>query len=201
MVGFLSGSKTNLKFVSLFVILPVLWIGAGILSICFLSTLKTQKRDYLTYSSQTPFPGEINAQTVSADARVQQIKNVYQKFKCPLAGSEETIIKEADEHKIPYWMVAAVSFQESSCGKNTPEPSGVEESFNAWGYGVWGGHIKTFDNWEAGIAAVSKYFGDNFFSRGITDPCQIMKTYTPPSKGSWCEGVKYFAQMIESAVE
>lgn len=132
------------------------------------------------------------------DARAHKIEGLFDKFKCPLAGTGEFLVQQADQYQIPYWLVAAVSFQESGCGKKSPELDGVAETYNAWGYGVWGGRIKTFDNWEAGIAAVSKYFGINFFAKDITDPCEIMKTYTPPSKGSWCEGVKYFGKMIES---
>jgi hypothetical protein len=28
--------------------------------------------------------------------------------------------------------------------------------------------------------------------------CIIMNTYTPPSNGSWCNGVKYFGDMIQN---
>jgi hypothetical protein len=59
-------------------------------------------------------------------------------------------------------------------------------------------HVKHFDNWEHGIATVSKYMGEKFFAKGITEPCEIMKIYTPPSNGSWCFGVKYFGNMIEN---
>ncbi|MFA6981612.1 MAG: hypothetical protein WC243_01130, partial [Patescibacteria group bacterium] len=91
---------------------------------------------------------------------------------------------------------AAIAFQESNCGRRTPKIEGVEETYNAWGWGVWGDNLRTFGSWEEGIERVSKYLGDNFFSQGITDPCEIMKTYTPPSDGSWCEGVKYFGEII-----
>lgn len=141
---------------------------------------------------------ESRFETVQVDSRTLKIEKVFEKFKCPLAGKGEFIVQKADECGIPYWLVPAVAFQESGCGKNTLEPTGVTESYNAWGYGVWGRNIKTFDDWEAGISAVSKYFGTNFFSRGINDPCQIMEIYTPTSEGSWCEGVKYFADLIEN---
>ena len=141
---------------------------------------------------------ETQFETTQIDSRVLKIEKVFAKFNCPLAGNGAFIVQKADEQGIPYWLVAAVSFQESSCGKNTAEPAGVAESYNAWGYGIWGKNIKTFSDWEAGISAVSKYFGVNFFAQGVTDPCEIMKIYTPPSKGSWCEGVNYFADLIEN---
>lgn len=107
----------------------------------------------------------------------------------------EVFVHEADKNNIPYWLVAAVSFQESGCGKKTPETDGVE-SYNAWGWGVWGDNKHGFDNWARGIETVSKYFGDRFYSQGYTDTCEIMKVYTPPSNGSWCRGVNYFGDEI-----
>jgi hypothetical protein len=104
-------------------------------------------------------------------------------------------VEEADKNEIPYWLVAAVSFQESNCGKKTPEKEGVE-SYNAWGYGVWGDNVMMFENWEAGIESVSRYMGKKFISKGVTDTCEMMKTYTPPSQGSWCKGVNHFKEVI-----
>jgi hypothetical protein len=149
------------------------------------------------YSARSPEKGQTSFETKSVDARTIKIEKVFEKFNCPMVGTGEYLVQKADEHQIPYWLVASVAFQESGCGKKTPKVAGTE-SYNAWGYGVWGGNVKTFDSWEAGISAVSNYFGVNFFSKGITDPCEIMRTYTPPSKGSWCEGVKYFGKLIEN---
>ena len=150
------------------------------------------------YVAKSPVVSQSSFEAQSKDSRVIKIEKVFEKFKCPLAGTEEHIVKTADEYGVPYWLVPAVAFQESSCGKRTPDISGVEETFNAWGFGVWGGRVKAFESWEAGILAVTKYFGNNFFSKGIADLCEIMKIYTPPSNGSWCEGIKYFGDMIEN---
>lgn len=150
------------------------------------------------FSSRSVENGQTSFETNSIDARAVKLERVFEKFKCPIIGTGEFLVQKADEYGIPYWLVASVAFQESSCGKKTPKVAGLQESYNAWGYGVWGGNVKTFDNWEAGISAVSRYFGVNFYSKGITDPCEIMKIYTPPSKGSWCEGVKYFGKLIEN---
>lgn len=149
------------------------------------------------YVARSPQNTETSFKTTATDARTAKVEKVFKKFNCPLAGQGDFIVQKADEYNIPYWLVPAVSFQESSCGKNPPTSGGIEDSYNAWGYGVWGKNAKAFDSWEAGITAVSKYFGTNFFSKGITDVCEIMEIYTPPSNGSWCEGVKYFGEMIE----
>lgn len=194
------GSLTNLRLVA-----PFVWIlliaSAFTTSSFFLlgSFSKTSAGNVLSYyTAKAPNTTQSDFETQAKDARALKIEGVFSKFKCPLAGTGEYIVQKADEHNIPYWLVAAVSFQESGCGKKTPVVAGLENSYNAWGYGVWGRNVKTFESWEAGVSALSKYFDANFFSKGITDPCQIMRVYTPPSKGSWCEGVKYFGEMIQN---
>lgn len=186
-------------------IAPLIWvtltISAFTTSSFFLlsSFSKTAAGNVLSYyTAKAPNNTQSDFETQAQDARALKIEGVFNKFKCPLAGTGEYIVKKADDHNIPYWLVAAVSFQESGCGKKVPIVAGLENSYNAWGYGVWGGNVKTFESWETGISALSKYFDVNFFSKGITDPCEIMRVYTPPSKGSWCEGVKYFGEMIQN---
>lgn len=149
------------------------------------------------YAPNPPSQASIDLQASYTNAQELRLQKIFSNFNCPLLGTEKFMVEKAKEFNIPYWLVAAVAFQESNCGKKSPKVNGAE-SYNAWGYGVWGNNIKTFSSWEAGITAVSKYFANNFYSKGITDLCEIMKTYTPPSNGSWCEGVKYFAQIIES---
>ncbi len=197
--------KHGFSLAPLKIVAPFLWIflvGASFTasSLYLLSSFSKAPTGRIVgpYSAKTPENTQTSYETKSVDARVLRIERVLEKFNCPLAGNGSFLVQKADDYQIPYWLVVSVAFQESGCGKKTPKVSGVKESYNAWGYGVWGQNIKTFDSWEAGISAVSKYFGINFFAKGTTDPCEIMKVYTPPSKGSWCEGVKYFGELIEN---
>jgi hypothetical protein len=132
------------------------------------------------------------------DPRAATLDKIFGAYNCPLTGLGKIFVKEADKNDIPYWFTAAIAFQESSCGKITPKIETGEETYNAWGWGVWGKHVKSFANWEEGIAKVSEYLGNNFFSRGVTDTCEIMHIYTPPSDGSWCRGVNYFGDIIQN---
>jgi hypothetical protein len=150
---------------------------------------------YFIYSSRPLTLGDSDAKLYAKDSRSQRINEVYKDYNCPLEGLGEILVMEADKNNIPWWVVAAISFQESSCGKMTPEVSGVE-SYNAWGWGVWGDNIYVFDNWVRGIEQVSEYLNEKFYSKKIDDLCVIMKTYTPPSDGSWCSGVKQFGREI-----
>lgn len=185
-------------------ILKLVWFGlstsialAITLVLLFNPTLSgTQKiPKYSIYSSKPIVAGTTTSGIQQEDARAGRIDEIFRTYNCPIQGKGSAFVKEADKNNIPYWLVAAVAFQESSCGKFTPKVEGSESS-NLWGWGVWGEHIYMFEDVEEGIAVVSKYMSDKFYSQGITDPCIIMRTYTPPSQGSWCQGVKFFRDQI-----
>ncbi|MFC1622214.1 hypothetical protein ACFL13_02435 [Patescibacteria group bacterium] len=133
------------------------------------------------------------------DSKAKRIDSVFAFYRCPLEGYGQVFVEEAEVNEIPYWLLAALSFQESGCGKNTPsiEENGPE-TYNLFGWGVWGNQVFEFDSYEHAISTVSKYMGKKFYSQGITNLCEIMRTYTPPSDGSWCGGVEYFGEMIQN---
>ncbi len=173
------------------------------IAIVFLLTNQAKvTHDYNRYSifSSRPLTSlSVSSNLFGGDPKVASLEKVFERYNCPLQGYGNVFVREAEKNDIPYWIVASIAFQESGCGKVTPKTETGEESYNAWGWGVWGKHVKTFEGWEDGIATVSKYLADNFFSRGITDPCDIMRVYTPPSDGSSCRGVKYFGNIIQEA--
>ena len=188
-------------------ILPIVWLClnstliAGTLVLLISTTISgnrvQQTRGYSIFSAKPLVLGFSTAQISQADSRAAMLNSVFEKYQCPLTGFGDVFVTEADANDIPFWLVAAVSFQESNCGKKTPEVAG-QESYNAWGWGVWGDNVKTFANWQEGIEVVSKYMATKFHSQGVIDPCEIMKTYTPPSNGSWCNGVNFFSDVIKN---
>ena len=158
--------------------------------------LPKHNNKYSIYSSKPLTLEQSTYDVFATDTRAQKINAIFKSYNCPLEGMGEVFVREADKNDIPWWLVAAVSFQESGCGKITPTVDG-KESYNAWGWGVYGDTTHSFDNWARGVETVSKYFSTKFYSKGVNDVCEIMKTYTPPSNGSWCEGVKHFGDLIQ----
>lgn len=152
------------------------------------------------YNIFTANPLDIESTTTflyGMDARAKKVDGVFKSYGCPMFGTGEYIVEQADKNGIPYWLVAAVAFQESLCGKYTPEKGGLE-SYNSWGWGIYGSNSKFFKSYEHGIKVVSEYFGNRFYKRGVKDTCEIMRVYTPPSNGSWCKGVNYFGEKIQN---
>ncbi|KKU49497.1 MAG: hypothetical protein UX73_C0035G0005 [candidate division WWE3 bacterium GW2011_GWC1_47_10] len=188
------------------ILIPIAWylsslaatFAVVVLLVVQISNPKLAETERYTIFAAKPLVLGTTAEVVNAaDARPAKIDQFFRQHGCPLYGLGHIFVDEADRNNIPFWFVAAIAFQESSCGKLTPEVKSVE-SFNAWGWGVYGDNVRMFENWEHGVRVVSKYLADQFFSQGVTEPCEIMKVYTPPSTGSWCSGVEYFRNEIEN---
>ncbi len=187
-------------------IIPVVWFGTTFFTIVMLTLLlfftssntNRTPQKYSLYSSRPLVLGAMTGQAGTGDTRAAKIDGVFSSYDCPLTGLGQKFVDEADKNNIPFWLVAAVSFQESSCGKKVPGiGKEMAPSYNAWGWAVYGDKVQGFKSWEHGIEVVSEYMNERFFSRGTTELCEIMKTYTPPSKGSWCAGVGFFQNAIE----
>jgi hypothetical protein len=176
-------------------------IGAALFLLVFVFNVPLMKANqrvtgkYAVFSSKPLTLATTDQDLLFIDSRAAKIESAFEFFNCPLRGYGEKFVEEADKNDLPYWVVASIAFQESSCGKNTPVKDGVE-SYNAWGWATYGDQVYMFDDYDQGIEVVSKYLNNRFYSRGITDLCDIMKVYTPPSNGSWCKGVGYFKDFI-----
>jgi hypothetical protein len=195
--NFISNSNTKIVFTAVSLALFLVLMSPLYFSLVKQNKTPSGRNEYSIYSSR-PLTLDKSTQDVDyKDSRAQKINEIFKAYNCPLEGMGDIFVTEADENDIPWWLLAAVAFQESSCGKRTPKVDG-EESYNAWGWGVYGDTTHAFDNWARGIEAISSYFGQKFFSKGITELCEIMKVYTPPSNGSWCIGVNEFAEQIKN---
>jgi len=184
-------------------VFPLIWLISNTLFAClviFLLTTNTTKAPlpgkYSIFAAKPLVLGAATTALFGEDTRAARIDAIFESYRCPLAGYGKKFVKEADKNDIPYWLVPAISFQESACGRKTPVKGGIA-TYNAWGWGVWGKNVHKFDGWNQGIEVVSKYLGNKFYSKGVTDLCEIMQTYTPPSDGSWCDGVMYFGDIIQ----
>lgn len=195
-VGRLSKYRFLTPFLLFFILVPMAFVTMMLLVATTTSQQNSaHKTKYPIYAARPHVLGESTANVASENARAATIDKVFEKWKCPLVGTGEIFVKYADANDIPYWLVAAVAFQETSCGKNIPEKDGVSSN-NLWGWGVYGNNLKMFDDMEHGVKVVSQYMSERFYQQGVTELCDIMKIYTPPSSGSWCEGVEFFKDEI-----
>ena len=107
-------------------------------------------------------------------------------------GLARDIILSADRYQIPYGYLPAIAACEGALGRKIPQ-----NSYNTWGWGIYGGKITSFPSWQYAIDAVSKGLKAEYFAKGLDTPEKIMAKYTPPSQGSWAICVnKYLEELL-----
>jgi len=134
--------------------------------------------------------------TLSRDARSTLVRNFLTRYNSPLAPLSEYIVLESDKHAIDYRLIPSIAMQESTGCKFIPE-----NSFNCWGYGIYGDNVLRFLSYEQGIERVTRGLKKDYYDKGLNTPQKIMHKYTPPSialGGPWASGVEYFFNQIES---
>ena len=70
-------------------------------------------------------------------------------------------------------------------------------SYNCWGFGIYGTTVKHFANYQEGIDTVTRTLATRYKARGLITPQQIMTMYTPSSNGSWAFGVQHFMDVLQ----
>ena len=126
------------------------------------------------------------------DIRIANLKYFFRKYNSVLYDKADVFVKFADQYNVDYRLLPAIAMQESGLCKHIPE-----NSFNCWGWGIYGGKVTRFSSYEEAIETISRGIKTYYIDKGLTTPEQIMKKYTPPSDGSWAYGVNTFLKIIE----
>jgi hypothetical protein len=126
------------------------------------------------------------------DYRVANLEAFFKKHHSPLFDYARLIVKKADRYGLDYRLVPAIAMQESTLCKNIPN-----NSFNCWGWGIYGNRITRFESYEEAIEIISKGLKENYIDKGYITVYQIMEKYTPSSNGSWANAVNWVIRHIE----
>ncbi len=135
--------------------------------------------------------GTLKTDINEKDARVTIVKDFFKKYKSDLLPYASDVIVSADKYNLDYRLIPAIAMQESNLCKKAPK-----DSYNCWGFGIYGKKITRFDNYKEAIDTVTKTLALQYKAKGLETPEQIMKKYTPGSNGSWANGVNEFMDQL-----
>lgn len=125
------------------------------------------------------------------DNRAAILRAYLKKRNSPLADHAETFVEEADKNGLDWKLVAAISGLESSFGLHIPY-----NSYNGWGYGVYGNNVRRFESWDDGIAVVSNALRKDYMEKwGATTIPEIGRIYA--ASPTWAQRVQFFMNDIE----
>lgn len=181
------------------------WFGTSfitlILSLFLLIYISTDKviepkSDNFQLYAALPNTGAESVDSVSfEDARAKIIENFFKGYNSILANHSQTFITVADKYNLDYRLLPAISMQESNGGKRV-----IKESYNPFGYGIYGDKVTRFESWDAAIERVGRGLKEDYLDKGLTNPEEIMAKYTPPSLkigGVWAKGVNTFMAELQ----
>ena len=136
----------------------------------------------------------VKANVVFFDGRVANLKRFIRKYNpnSPLYELADYIVKISDKYGLDYRLLVAIAMQESNLCKKIPE-----NSYNCWGWGIYGDKITRFSSYKEAIEKVAKGLKEKYVDRGHYTIYTIMKRYNPSSKGSWGDAVKKFFLLLE----
>lgn len=147
----------------------------------------------IAYAALPSSQNSVEGKVVQQEARVETIRQFLARYGSPLEPYAQLLVETADKYDLDFRLLPAIAMQESNlCTKNRPE------SFNCWGFGIYGKKYLHFDNYEQAIEVVTKTLATKYKkNNGLVTPEEIMTMYTPSSDGSWARSVSYFMNTME----
>src|SRR3989344_5759561 len=125
------------------------------------------------------------------DNRVKILEEFLKQYNSPLVPHAVDFVKYADEYKLDWKLVASIAGLESTFGKAIPY-----NSYNGWGWGIYGDNMILFSSWTEGIKTVSEGLRTNYINKwGARDVYEIGRFYA--SSPTWAERVTYLMEQIE----
>lgn len=132
----------------------------------------------------------ISRASVNADYRVLVLRDFLNKYNSPLTDSADEFVFYADKYDLDYRLVAAISGIESTFGRQIPY-----NTYNAWGWGIYGTNMYYFDSWEDGIQTISEGLRTKYIDKwGAQNIYQIGKFYA--ASPTWAQRVVFFMNKI-----
>lgn len=155
-----------------------------------LTDINTKKNNF--YTSYIEKKENLKTEVELSDSRVVNLKTFFRKYNSPLYDYAEKIVEVSDKYGFDYRLLPAIAMQESNLCRVIPP-----NSYNCWGWGIYGDLVTKFNSYDEAIETVAKGLKKEYIDKGLITASQIMKKYTPPSKGSWAYGVNTFMKMLE----
>lgn len=127
----------------------------------------------------------------TSDSRVRILEEYLKQYNSPLVSQAKTFVEIADKYNLDWKLVAAISGVESTFGKQIPY-----QSFNGWGWGIYGDNMIRFSSWEEGIETVSEGLRNRYINKwGAQDVYSIGRFYA--ASPTWAQRVTYFMNSID----
>ena len=191
--------KKVLLLPAFFLIAPItIIISAFFLTYLTYLEINTKVLGEQTYKTNSLPENVRRVELVKKDERTTVLGNFLEKYDSPLKFYTTEIIEAADKYGLDWRLLPAIAMQESTLCNNLPER--YSDTYNCWGFGIYGTKVTRFSNYEDAIETVSRSLAINYIAHGLDTPEEIMTKYTPSSNGSWAESVAYVMSRLQTTL-
>ena len=76
----------------------------------------------------------------------------------------------------------------------------IKNSHNCWGYGIYGGKVTKFADYDEAIKTVTSTLARKYVQKGLVNPHDIVKLYTPSDTGKWPQVVSLIMQKLSDSL-
>jgi len=129
------------------------------------------------------------------EARVDVLEQFLNGYNSTLAKHSKKIVEYADKYKIDYRLIPAIAMQESTLCKKI-----IKDSYNCWGFGIYGNKVTKFANFDEAIETVTRTLAREYIQKGLIEPDEIMSKYSPQNHNDWAGNVNLVMEQIENAL-
>ena len=134
----------------------------------------------------------INDQIITLDKRVENLQLFFKRHNSPLEPYAQSFVDISEKYELDYRLLPAIAMQESNLCKKAPK-----DSYNCWGFGIYNKKITRFSNYEEAIETVARTLFNQYKSKGLITPEEMMAKYTPSNTGSWAYAVNLFMNQLQ----
>lgn len=184
---------------SFFIFTPILLFGSIIylLSLSYNSSFHTDSisknpNRLVSFAALPSAENVLGDSIISKDARIEIVRQFFAKYKSPLEPFASNVVDAADKYGLDFRLIPSIAMQESNLCQKI-----ITDSYNCWGFGIYGKKVTRFDSYPEAIETVTKTLANNYIAGGLNTPEEIMKKYTPSNNGSWANSVNYFMDQLQ----
>ncbi|MBI2033386.1 MAG: glucosaminidase domain-containing protein [Candidatus Levybacteria bacterium] len=164
-----------------------IFVSLALLTLLLLLPKKIHAQEKAAGSSALLAQAEI---TPTNDVRAKVLREFLLTYNSPLAQSAETFVSTADKYGLDWKLVAAISGVESTFAHQLPY-----NSYNAWGWGIYGDNMIRFSSYDEAIETISKGLSERYIKQwGAKDVYAIGRYYA--ASPTWAERVTHFMDKI-----
>ncbi|MEO7292077.1 MAG: hypothetical protein ABIW34_03180 [Ginsengibacter sp.] len=192
-------TKKHLFFIFSYLIVVPVFIGFLMLYSLY---FKYEDNRYISRQAHKPqyqaLPSQTNISGVTLekeDARIQALDEFFAQYKSPLEGYGKKIVDEADKNNIDYRLLPAIAMQESTLCKKI-----IKNSFNCWGFGIYGGKVTRFENYDEAIRIITSTLSKKYVQKGFVKIDDIVTKYTPSDTGKWAGVVNMIMNRLKASI-